>query len=174
MINLSVRQQELSDIDNIVDYFLKSKPEFLTGMGVDLGKLPSRYDWIQLLTSNFNLPNKEKKFYYLIWILDGLPIGHCNINKIVFGEEAYMHLHVWNLKNRKQGLGLQFVKQSIPHFFNQFGLQKLYCEPYSLNPGPNKILEKLGFVFEKSYETVPGWINFRQVVNSWYMKVDQF
>jgi len=41
------------------------------------------------------------------------------------------------------------------------------CEPYALNPAPNKILKKVGFTFIKIYETTPGWINFKQKVNQY-------
>jgi hypothetical protein len=50
----------------------------------------------------------------------------------------------------------------------------LYCEPYALNPAPNKTLEKLGFKFLKTYTTIPGWINFEQEVNLWELKNNIF
>jgi hypothetical protein len=53
-------------------------------------------------------------------------------------------------------------------------LKKLFCEPYALNPAPNKTLEKIGFEFVKEYITTPGWINFEQPVKLWMMDFEKF
>ena len=128
-------------------------------MGVDISKLPTKDEWLQIMSTDFNRDPERKKFYYVIWLLNDKAIGHSNINKIIFGKEAYMHLHIWHELKRKKGLGLALLKKSLPFFFNTFHLKTLYCEPSASNPAPNKTLEKLGFDFIKSYETVPGWIN---------------
>jgi RimJ/RimL family protein N-acetyltransferase len=105
---------------------------------------------------------EEKKSYCIIWLVDDTPVGHSNINKIVFGEEAFMHLHIWDNTIRKKGFGTEMVKRTLPYFFNNYKLRNLYCEPYALNAAPNKTLEKVGFEFVKQYTTTPGWINFEQ------------
>jgi RimJ/RimL family protein N-acetyltransferase len=110
---------------------------------------------------------KEKKSYCIIWELNGNAVGHSNVNKIIFGVEAYMHIHIWKPEIRKSGLGETFARKTIPYFFENLQLQKLYCEPYALNPAPNNLLRKLGFQFLQSYETVPGYLNFLQEVNLW-------
>ena len=164
---ISVRPFLRDDFSSIVDYFLKADTDFLIGMGVDIPKLPTREKWLSILESNFEAPDQEKQFYYQIWLLDGKPVGHCNINKIVFGDHAFLHLHMWQSQNRKSGLGFEFLKLAIPNFFDRFKLKVLYCEPFAKNEPPNKTLPKLGFTFEKTYDTVPGWINFHQPVNRW-------
>lgn len=165
--NLSVRPLQASDIDDIADYWLHSDPDFLRGMGVDLDKLPSRSFWTDMLLEQLGQTLEEKKSYCFIWQLAGKAVGHSNVNKIVFGSEAYMHLHLWPTDIRQKGLGTAFVKMTLPYFFEHLQLQKIYCEPYSLNPAPNKTLEKAGFRFVKTYTTTPGWINFEQAVNLW-------
>ena len=172
--NLSVRQLEINDLELIVDYFLKSDNDFLFGMGVDISKLPSREDWLNILISNFHLNLDKKTFFYIIWLLDNQPVGHCNINKINFGKDAFMHLHLWQGQTRQKGIGFDLLKMTLPYFFDIFKLKTLYCEPSALNPSPNKILEKLGFDFVKSYETTPGWINFYQLVNMWCLTDEKF
>jgi RimJ/RimL family protein N-acetyltransferase len=171
---LSVRQSEISDFENIVDYFLRSNKEYLFGMGVDKQKLPSREEWLNILSLDFHLPLDKKKFYYIIWLLDNKPVGHSNINKIVFAEEAYMHLHLWERVTRQKGTGSSFLKMTLPYYFNNFKLRILYCEPSALNPAPNRTLKKSGFDFIKSYDTTPGWINFYQTVNRWAMTREKF
>jgi len=171
---LSVRPWQVEDFEPIIDYFLNSDKDFLFNMRVDISKLPSKDEWLKIMTSDFDREPENKHLYYVIWLLDDKAIGHSNINKIIFGEEAYMHLHVWPETKRKQGMGLTFLKKSLPYYFNIFHLKTLYCEPSALNMAPNKTLEKLGFNFIKSYDTIPGWINMLQTVNRWCLSESKF
>jgi len=174
MDQLSVREIQHSDIEPLSDYWFKSDPQFLVDMGVDLSKMPAREQWHQMLDQQINQSYREKQSYCIVWLLNNEPVGHSNINRIVFGEEAYLHLHIWKKDNRTKGMGLQFVKKTIPYFFNNMQLKKLCCEPYALNPAPNKTMEKLGFEFIKEYITVPGWINFEQPVKHWELTYEKF
>lgn len=172
--DLSVREIELWDIDPLVDYWLSADETYLTAMGADIRKIPDKEDWVRMLKQQISQPYEKKESYCTIWLSDGEAIGHCNVNKIIFGEEAYMHLHLWHGKNRKLGAGTELVRKSIPFFFNNLKLKKLCCEPYALNPAPNRILEKTGFRFLKEYRTIPGYLNSEQNVKSWYMDLEQY
>ncbi len=164
---LNVRELQSSDIPKIISYWLNSDKEYMKGMGVDVTKIPDETEWTQMLGEQLSQNYEDKKSYCLIWEVDSQPIGHSNINKIIFGREAYMHLHIWYEDFRNRGLGVQFVKQGLQLFFKNMQLQKIYCEPYALNPAPNKTIEKAGFSFVKEYVTTPGWLNFEQKVNLW-------
>ena len=165
---------QVDDIKFIVDYFIYAKPDFLSGMGVDVSKLPARDEWITILRKELRVEDRKKMFYYIVWEMDDEPIGHSNINKITFDQEAYIHLHMWKEKKRQKGIGLQFVKMTLPYYFSKFRLKNLFCEPYTLNPAPNKTLIKAGFEFIEEYETIPGWINFHQKVNRYVMTKERF
>jgi RimJ/RimL family protein N-acetyltransferase len=160
----------MPDIDLIADYWSNSDHSHLLQMGVDVAKLPSRSEFVAMLREQLSQPYAAKKSYALIWEIDGVPVGHCNINKIVPCKEAYMHLHLWQSIHRQKGQGAALVKLSVPFFFRNFGLQQLFCEPYSLNEAPNKTLAKAGFTFLRSYQTTPNYINFDQRVNLWVMQ----
>lgn len=164
---LSVREIQSRDIPCIIDYWLGSDDVFLRDMGVDITKIPARGQWESMLSEQLSQPYEEKKSYCMIWEVNGAAAGHSNVNKIIFGKEAFMHLHLWHNNTRKKGAGSMFVKMTLPYFFENLKLDKLYCEPYALNPAPNKTLEKTGFTFVKNYITTPGWINFEQPVNLW-------
>jgi RimJ/RimL family protein N-acetyltransferase len=170
----SVREIQESDIEPLSDYWFKSDPQFLINMGVDLAKMPAREDWERMLNEQIRQPYQEKQSYCVIWLADNEPVGHSNVNRIIFGEEAFMHLHIWAPLNRTKGMGAEFVKLTLPWFFKNIQLKKICCEPHSLNPAPNKTLEKLGFEFIKEYVTVPGWINFEQTVKHWELTYDRF
>ena len=166
---ISISEITSSDVGHRLDYRFKSDSGFLVGMGVDVSRLPDRESFGKMLENQIQAGYTEKKAYALIWLIDGQPVGHSNLNPIVFGDHAWMHLHMWDAQNRKKGLGEQFIRLCLPVYFRNFNLQTLYCEPYALNPAPHKVIERTGFVFEKEYITVPGSINFEQPVKRWVM-----
>ncbi|MEJ7671734.1 MAG: hypothetical protein WKF59_03275 [Chitinophagaceae bacterium] len=102
--NLSVKELEDKDINYIIQYFLDADSAFLYGMGADVNRLPDRNEWTKMLTEQLVAPIEEKKSYYIIWEINKKAAGHSNVNKLIFGEEAYMHLHFWNIEDRKKGL----------------------------------------------------------------------
>ena len=161
---------EARDIDLLIAYWYNSSPEFLTGMGVDLAKMPKEDDWRKMLEMQLSLPITEKRSYCLIWEKDGKAIGHCNTNPTEYGKEAYMHLHMWDNDQRQKGMGAALVKESVARFFKDLQLERLYCQPYAMNDAPNRTLEKAGFRFVKEYVTTPGFINFEQPVKLWVME----
>jgi RimJ/RimL family protein N-acetyltransferase len=171
---LSVRELQKMDIDLIIQYWLNSEDPFLKGMGVDIARIPDKGKWEEMLLEQLSQPIEEKKSYCIIWQVDNKAVGHSNVNKIIFGEEAYMHLHIWDSSNRKKGFGIEFMKMTLPYFFKSLRLKKLYCEPFALNPAPNKALEKVGFEFVKEYTTIPGWLNFEQPVKLWELSYERF
>ena len=124
-----------------------------------------------MLNHQFSLLYDQKSAYALIWSVDDVPVGHCNVNKIEFGKEATMHLHMWQSENRQKGHGTALVRLSVPFFFTKLEIKELFCEPYALNTAPNRILEKVGFEFIKEYVTTPGSINFEQNVKRWRLRL---
>ncbi len=171
---LSVRELTVDDVPLIVKYWLESDPDYLTGMGVDLTKLPAATDFSQMLIRQVNLPHAEKKSFCVIWLINEKPVGHSNLNPFLFGEWGTMHLHLWNAEHRAIGYGVTFLRKTLPLFFNTLNLHTLYCEPMAINEAPHKVLLKTGFTFLKEYLTTPGSINFEQVVKRWELKKSDF
>ena len=122
---ISIQELTEKEIPLIIRYWLTSSPEHLIAMGVDLEKVPTEENLTKYLTSQVSLPIEAKESYALIWMLDGKPIGHSNINEINFGESAKMHLHIWEQANRQKGIGLELLKLSIEAYFKKFNLQEL-------------------------------------------------
>lgn len=172
--SLSVREIQAADIPLLVEYLMGASDAHLLGMGVDLAKMPSGPSFTQRLTRQLTLPYAQKPAFAVIWEANGQPVGHANLNNIRLGEAAYMHLHMWQGDNRQQGMGTELLRLSIPLFFQHFDLKTLYCEPYALNPAPNKTLPKVGFTFVKRYMTIPGSLSFEQEVNRWELTRAQF
>ena len=168
-MTLAIRPIQIEDLEPLTNYWLNSSDDRMIGMGVDLNKLPSKSELKSMMGSQIDTILEHKKSYALIWLLDNIPVGHCNVNQIQYGQQAYMHLHLWQNNSRKRGLGSQFVKLSIPQFFKDLKLQRLFCEPYALNPAPNKTLEKIGITFVKEHICTPGYLNFEQPVKRWVL-----
>lgn len=89
--------------------------------------------------------------------------------RIVFGSEAFMHLHIPGQGMRGQGLGVQFVRESARIYFAVLELQRLFSEPNALNIAPNRTLQRAGFRYLFSHETKPGSINFPQLATRWVL-----
>lgn len=170
----AVRPMLQAEIALVINYFLNADHEFLNAMGVDPVKLPKFDEWYALLKKDFERPMDKRHFFYVIWEIDDNPVGHSHIGDITYGQEAYMHLHLWYPEKRKQGNGSYFIVESIKQYFQSFSLNRLYCQPYSLNPAPNNTLAKVGFKFLEAYETIPSWINFHQAVNKWMLTRAEF
>jgi len=154
----------------MLDYFYKGDDTFLRGMGVDPLKLPERDKWLDALLADHEKPDSERDRFYLIWIFRARRVGHSSINKIVVGTEAFIHLHLWNSKLRKAGLGTEFVRKSAEFYFERFNLKRLVCEPRAENLAPNRVLQKLGFTFVRRYVTTPGVIAYEQKVNRYELR----
>lgn len=165
--SLLVREMVKDDISHFANYWLESSTDHLEGMGIDITKRPTREQIQKLITDQLGIPMRNRKSYFLTWLVNNIPIGCSNVNQIEYGKQAFMHVHIWQSENRQKGIGTEFIKKSLPYFFENLKLQLLFCEPYSLNPAPNKTVEKIGFEFVKQHLTIPGASNFEQLVNQW-------
>ncbi|RYY41151.1 MAG: N-acetyltransferase [Chitinophagaceae bacterium] len=173
-MNLRLRELTSDDIPHIVRYWTRSSAEHLLAMGVDAAKVPHPDALAQNLERQCALPYEQKMAYCIIAEWKGMPVGHCNTNPTSFGEEAYMHLHLWSSAERGKGIGAAMVAGALPYFFNNLKLQRLWSLPYALNEAPSRTLQKAGFVFDKEYVTVPGSLNFEQPVKRWLMTRERF
>lgn len=171
---LTVREIQISDANDYTDYWLTSGDDYLIGMGVDLSKMPTREQLQQKLSEIIEAPYNKKSNYCIVWELDEKAIGHSSVFPIIFGEEAYMHLHMWTPEVRRKGLGPEFIKLTLPFYFNNLKIKRLLCEPYALNPAPHKALERAGFKFVKDYITTPGNICFEQPVKQYELTLLDF
>ena len=160
----------LSETDIIIDYFHSASPEFLNSLGVDPSRLPARAQWNDIFARYFALPIEERNFFPIMWEIEGKPAGFTSADKIIFGHEAYMHLHIFAPEQRKAGNGTFFVGESAKIYFDTLRISRLYCEPYALNVAPNRTLQAAGFKYVKTHETVPGPLNFHQPVTRWLLE----
>ncbi len=172
--NFTVREAQKNDIPHIVNYWKSASKEDLLAMGIDINNTAPLDDLGERLEKQLPLPYSLKGAFVLVAFVDEKPVGHCYVNHLVFGKEAFMHLHIWKSNLQQKGLGTQMVKKSIPVFFEKLELQTLFCEPAAKNPAPNKTLEKVGFKFIKKHTTVPAGWTFQLEVNRWEMILEDY
>lgn len=85
----------------------------MKAISVDISKLPTSGQMAAMLKGQLALPIEQRRSNCVIWELNGHAIGHSNTNPTTFGEEAFMHLHLWHLDNRLQDMGLAFARLTI-------------------------------------------------------------
>ena len=157
----------------VVDYFHHSMPEHLEMLGVDPTRLPQRSDTLQYYSQESGKPIQERGAFRVLWLRFDAPIGFSTTNKIVYGEEAYMHLHILSPEHRQAGVGAACVRENAKLYFEALKLKRLYCEPNTFNVAPNRTLQAAGFTYLKTHRTVPGPINYHQAVTRWVLGVKQ-
>jgi RimJ/RimL family protein N-acetyltransferase len=106
----------------------------------------------------------------VIWELDAEPIGFSVADKIVHGREAHMHLHIVAPALRRSGHGTACVRLTARFYVEALALQRLFCEPNAFNVAPNRTLQRAGFHYVKTYETIPGPLNYSQAVTRWVLE----
>jgi RimJ/RimL family protein N-acetyltransferase len=167
---LVVREMLPAEVGLRIDYFHDSADEHLLKLGVDRTSLPSRDAWRSAYAADYALPIEDRTGVALIWELDGLAVGFSSADRIVFGEEAFMHLHIVGPELRHRGFGAEFVRESARCYFQVLQLERLYCEPNAFNTAPNRTLQRAGFRYLFTHETQPTPINFHQPITRWMME----
>ena len=164
---LLVRELREDEISLRIDYFHSASDEHLERLGVARELLPDPAVWRSHYERDHRRPIERRREYALAWEFDGQVVGFTTADRISFGEEAFMHLHLIDATRRDAGLGARFVAMSIPRYFEALALERLLCEPNALNVAPNRTLQRAGFRYEMSHHTVPGPLDPPQVVNRW-------
>lgn len=166
---LSVRPMDEDGARLAVDYFHGATDEHLARMGVDRALLPERDRWLRAFAADDQLPLGERSSYGIVWDLDGDTVGFSRTERIRLGDQAFMHLHILRLPDRRQGLGARFVRLSAHHYFEVLGLQRLFCEPNAYNVAPNRTLQRAGFRYEMTHDDAPTPLNPYQPLTRWVL-----
>ena len=169
-MTMAVREMTESEFEFVIEYFFRATPEFLETLGVDPTRLPTPDSWRERFRREQAKPIEQRAWLVVTWLKDSRPLGFSTSDKITYGEQANMHLHVVDPERRNQGYGAECVRRSADIYFERLKLKRLFCEPYAFNVAPNRTLQRAGFKYVKTYMTVPGPFNFRQAVTRWVME----
>jgi RimJ/RimL family protein N-acetyltransferase len=168
----NVHLMTLDEVDLIIDYFHRASPEHLELLGVDPTRLPAPEAWRERYARDLAQPIERRRSLLVLWRSGDTPIGFSTADKIAFGEEAYMHLHILDPAQRRAGLGALCVARTARLYMATLQLQRLFCEPSAFNVAPNRTLQRAGFRYVKTHMTVPGPLNYHQAVTRWLLSVD--
>lgn len=166
---LLVREMRLEEVGLRIAYFHEASDEHLRTLGVERRLLPEPQAWFAFHEEDYRRPLRERVNFLLLWALDGRSVGFSTLDRIAFGHEAFMHLHVVDPSLRRQGLGTEFVRRSVAVYFDVFELERLYCEPNAFNVAPNRTVQRAGFEYLFTHEATPTPINFPQVTTRWVL-----
>ncbi len=111
-MSLVIREMALDEVGLIIDYFHGSPPEHLETLGVDPTRLPTRQAWRVRYVEGYDKAIQDRSTLLVIWMLDGVGIGFSAADKIVYGDEANMHLHVVDAQRRGSGIGSACVRET--------------------------------------------------------------
>ena len=167
---LQVREMALDESDIVIDYFHGASAEHLELLGVDPTRLPPPDRWRGRFEYDYALPRAERALMLVIWERDGASVGFSTCDRVRYGEEAFMHLHVTDPKLRGSGIGKEAVRRSVDLYFDELALKRLLCEPNAFNVAPNRTLQHAGFRYVKTHMTVPGALNYHQAVTRWIVE----
>jgi RimJ/RimL family protein N-acetyltransferase len=165
-----VRSMRLDEIDVRIDYFHDASDSYLLKLGVDRALLPSKDAWRAHYEEDFSRPLAERETYNLAWELDGRVVGFSSVDHIEIGEQAFMHLHIFEEPRRRAGLGTEFVRLSVEEYFRTLELRRLFCQPNAYNVAPNRTLQRVGFRYVFTEEMQPSFINFLQPITRWVLE----
>jgi RimJ/RimL family protein N-acetyltransferase len=164
---LTIRDMQLDDVNIRINYFHDATDEHLSTLGVDRSLLMSKASWTEFYREDYARPLEQRLNFSLIWEVDGETVGFSSTDRIRFGEEAFMHLHILDPTSRHQGLGTTFVRLSALRYMEVLQLRRLYCEPNAFNVAPNRTLQRAGFHYLFSHEAQPSSMNTTQVTTRW-------
>jgi len=126
--------------------------------------------WRQRYELDHPKPLPERASFEIVWLLNDEVVGFSTVDKLVFGEQANMHLHLVEPDRRRSGMGVQFVRMSARLYFDTLELRRIFCQPNALNTAPNRTLQAAGFRYVKTLMTAPSPLNYRQPITRWVLE----
>lgn len=167
---LSIRIMQPHECGIVTEYFQNLSEQDLERLSIQPARLMEKIELEKIFESEHNRAIEDMSFLHILWLLDKKIIGFSAAEKISYGKEANIHLHIVTRQLRNKGLGLKFVKMTVEFLFEHLELEFLYCEPSANNPPPNKTLKRAGFRHLNTYSTVPSPINYQHSVNRWQIQ----
>jgi RimJ/RimL family protein N-acetyltransferase len=162
---LRVRDVSPTDIPLVNAYWTNQTPSDVERLRLNPARIPSRLLEAGAVDALIRRPFVERVHDLLIWELNASAVGMSSIRNVRYGDYGEIHLHMIVPERRRSGYGQRFFAMSLREFFRRFELKMIACEPSSRNPGPNRLLRRLGFTVARTYRTVPSDVNVEHEVN---------
>lgn len=146
MGTITVRDLEVADLPQVMDYWFRSPPGFLEGMGVDMAKLQSEAEMFANIKNRLdhNRTLAVSKLFALAILSDGVAIGVHTLVPFTEGDSGILHAHLWKTESRGRGIGVQSYPLACRIFIERFSLQRIIFKTPVQNIGAIRMKEKLG------------------------------
>jgi len=136
-----LRDLRPEDIPAIVEYWLKSPPEFLAFMGVDRERLGGEADITKRLSVAIRTGEENQKNIALAITLDERVAGYTLLNR--YSEEVnYSHWHIISPELRGKGISTVLYPLRIKTYFDAAPISRLIHQTRTRNVAVNRMLDK--------------------------------
>ena len=136
-----LRDLRVEDIPAIVEYWLKSPPEFLAFMGVDRERLGGEADITKRLSVAIRTGEENQKNIALAITLDERVAGYTLLNR--YSEEVnYSHWHIISPELRGKGISTVLYPLRIKTYFDAAPISRLIHQTRTRNVAVNRMLDK--------------------------------
>jgi len=163
-----LRDLTLGDVPAIVEYWTKSPEEFLTFMGVDLGRLGSEEEIHKRLSGAIRTGETTQQCIALAIIVDGRLGGYTLLNRHS-EEENYSHWHVIAPDLRSKGISTALYPLRVRAYFEIAPISRLIHQTRTRNAAVNRMLDKFVPIVETKHihnpdgVALPGEFHIRYV-----------
>jgi hypothetical protein len=99
-------------------------------------------------------------------------IGFSTADKIVFGQEAFMHLHIVNPDLRQIGYGTKCVEETVKSILRPSSCNGFSASRMRSISGRTELFSARVSKYVKTHQTVPGSLNYHQAVIRWGLYKD--
>ncbi|MBB65463.1 MAG: hypothetical protein CMO81_10405 [Waddliaceae bacterium] len=140
------RSLEAQDIENLIQYWHYSPPEFFEKIGIDPQRLLPENKMRELFQKEIEDIKKEGEKASKLIIIEykGKAIASHNLNEIIEGDSGLFHAHIWYREFRGKGLGTYSYPRAAKIYMDRFQLQTIRFISPIQNPAIQRIKEKLG------------------------------
>ena len=139
----------LEDVHAQAKYLYESSPDFLTEIGFDLDKLPTRDIYInnlqQRIKAQIERPDEDKRYATMVGKLNDNAIGIVVLVPDENPETAHAHFHIWDESLRGKGLGKPLLQNGLKLLMDHQKRRTAFIEPHFENKPMNRLMEKCNF-----------------------------
>jgi len=136
-----LRDLRVEDIPAIVEYWLKSPPEFLAFMGVDRQRLGGEAEVTKRLSGAIRTGEENQKNIGLAITLDERLGGYTLLNR--YSEEVnYSHWHIISPELRGKGISTVLYPVRVKAYFDAAPISRLIHQTRTRNVAVNRMLDK--------------------------------
>jgi len=136
-----LRDLKTEDIPAIVEYWLKSPPDFLAFMGVDRERLGSEDDITKRLSSAIRTGEEAQKSIALAMTVAEQLAGYTLLNRYS-AEENYSHWHILAPDLRGRGISTALYPLRVRAYFDVTPILRLIHQTRTRNVAVNRMLDK--------------------------------